>query len=200
MRAETGAVQTCQKIIFSLHADTCTDADMHNIFSQAQHPSWLWMARRDGNPSVVLNSAAMIWDPGWWETCCLRQCLCCYTVQTIRFYTLCCHFFSLNHSSRVYKLARLQRCHPNDGLWSFLCAVNKSHHFRGPWCSSCCHDNGLHMKFLIIFSSQQLLRELSPVLKVKKIIAHSFTDEAERLLNYSIIIMGPEKCYLWHFP
>lgn len=27
----------------------------------------------------------------------------------------------------------------------------------------------------------------------------SFTDEAEWLQNYSITIMGPEKCYLWLF-
>ena len=59
--------------LIQTHAQTQT----YTMHSHKCAPSLALVGRRDGKSSVVLNSCVLIWGLGWWETSCLRLCLCC---------------------------------------------------------------------------------------------------------------------------
>lgn len=137
------------KNIFFLHRGRCTDADMHNIFSQTSsltsQEEWKFKSCPknccyDLRPREVGNL--------------FPQAMCLYMVGP--FYRLYCHFFSLNHSSYFFKLARLQHCHWNDVVVFFIVCVwsdfRKSYHFHGPlellsWLKC------LHAQYFLLFNS-----------------------------------------------
>lgn len=91
----------------------------------------------------------------------------------------------------VLLFTSLQHCHWNDGLGSFFlfifCAVWVNQ-LCGPWCLSCCHDNGLH-KFFSIFSPQQLIRGLS-FKKINCPFIHRWSRTTPELFNHH---NGPRK-------
>lgn len=131
MRTETGAFKHTKKRKIFPHRCMHRCWHTHNIFSQTQLPAWLAMARRNGSSSAVLNNVAMIWDPGWMETCCLRQCLCCISICLDHFI----HYVSISSPLTTVPLfASLLAC--SIAVEMMDCGLFLSHHMYSEYFTS----------------------------------------------------------------